>query len=495
MRTVARTLLLAFTAVALLIASGASAETYPLTAIGMRFETLPGEICVTDETPAQTAAELIGIGSEAAFEAMRGSGFGMAVRSEGRLVTLSVAEMPQSISAYDICELNAAERGKLLDYMARRAPVNEAKWLDDMPDYAMLKCAYAGDMAVNSLTVFTLYLGKIYSFSFDAVGRELTAEDEAALKSIASRALRLGLGAQTAAMEIAPLSDANAEMMLSGDDIRLTAASVPTVIGSVQLTVSGETEPGAKMRVKVNGSASESFYPDENGAYYYTVRKLKNGQENSVEIIASRDGKTASIAFKVAVRQQRVPLAVTPLTGVSQENTITIKGSTMPGAKISAVKGNSGVDIAVDDNGLFSFELNTKKAGSNYRFTVKADCSGYKSGELEGRIRRIDLKEAETAAARLDYQALLNKPKKFDGTCVCMEGRITAFGYQNGTPMCLIASEDGSEYLLRCQTTDGLFEGQVIRFIGTLCGDNEALGADAREYPEIALEALLDNGD
>lgn len=483
--------------VALFVLGGASADTLWLGDVGLRYSATEGERCITRDNLQETAMPMLGLDADAARGLMLAEGSYLMLYAPDYQITLCVSDAPSDISARDISELQAAERDSLLAYLKRSLAATAAQWVEDMPDYALTQSGAGGNLPFYSLTMSTLYLGRLYSFRLDVVGRELTDTDSAALRSVVARTLRLGAidgeaeGAGALALESLPApSVENAAMTVNNDNVRLTAAPVPSIIGTNQLTLSGETDPRARMRVKVNGEASVWFSPDENGAYSFLARGFLNGKDNAVEISASVDDVATILSFSVKLDWQLTPLAVSPTSSYSYDDVFTIEGSTLPGADIQVVKGGSTSSATVDENGLFSFPLNTRKP-SGYGFTVRASYPGYKRAEITGRIRRVMTEDAVKAAQRIAYDELVDNPGRYADTAVCYTGAIEALSYEAGTPKCLLKTGDGATFSLLCRDLIGLDVGNTISFIGVLRGTNGTFGDDGNAYPEISMQTLL----
>lgn len=499
MRNSARNLLSALAAALFAFQCAASAEALPLTSIGISYEAAEGESCVTRDDVAEKAPTVLGLGADVALASMRGENCYLMSLADGRLIRLCVIDAPPDIASRDISELGEIDRIDFLAYLKRHYAAREARWLPDMPDYAMTESVSEGHMSLGSLAISTLYMGNIYSFKLDAVGRELTDGDKAALISAATRSVRLGDASGTLpgmehhlyVEDVYALSGKSATVAADNTDVRLSLNDVPELTGATQILLSGEADPAAKLRVKVNGEQSEAFAPDENGAYSYLARRLESGAENKIEITASVGDLSSTLSLGISVAKRQTPLAAAPVAGYSCEDSVTIEGLSVPDALVYVKRGGSVMEIPVGEDGHFSFVLNTKKADTSYGFTVVAERAGCKPTEVSGKIRRIDLQASQS----IDNQALADDPARYEGVVISRVGVIEALLYESGTPKCLVTFDDGGGAILRCPGLYGLNKGREISFIGTACGVNGAVGGDARAYPEIELKALLQNGE
>ena len=162
----------------------------------------------------------------------------------------------------------------------------------------------------------------------------------------------------------------------------------------------------------------------------------------------------------------------------------------MPGANVQVIRGGTTASVTVDENGRFSFVLNTKKT-TGYPYTVRSSYPGYRRAEVSGRIRRTNAEDAAKAARAIDYQELLAAPEQYADTLVSYTGTVRALAYEAGTPKALLEADDGNRYLLYCDNLIALEQGRELSLIGLINGTADALGG-GEPCPVISLQTILD---
>lgn len=504
MRTGAKALLLAMALV--LWHSCAMADTVPLDEIGLRYERVGSEACLTRGMGDSEAQALLGLDAQTALASMRHDDCYMLLFDGDRQLSLRVTQAPDGLDARDVSGLDAAGREALLGWLRDERVATSAEWLADQPDYALLRCEPGGDIPHGLLCMDTLYLGAVYSLRLDVLGRELTAQDEAALSDVARRTLRLGATSadsatstdsasaeadastltEGSANEPAPvaapvLTTETATLTADGSAVALALEPVAAILPTNTVTVSGTADPGCKLRIRVNDETSSSFAPESDGAFTVTGRRLRNRKENNVAVIASLDGESTTVRFSVTVDMQPTPLSVSTLSGQTADESFAVEGRTLPGATVNITRGGSKGSVKVDENGAFSFTVNTRKQGT-FGFKVEASCLGYRLAELSGKVRRGADGEAEQGAS---YRELVRKPSQHAGAQLKLTGAVVALGYGAGTPQCLLMTEDDSAYLLYCDHLLDLSVGQAVAIDGTFTGELAAFAGDGQSYPAL----------
>ncbi len=491
---------IAFLGLAVLLmcrAGGAvAAETaLPLENLGLRYYAEQGEVCLTRERLPEEGLSRLKVERETALAAMERDGSWLvALREDGRQVSLCVLPAPEGFSASDVSALNAEEREALLLTLARGQAAHDAVWLEDAPDYALCESSLTGGaLDIHTLSLNTLYLGKIVSLRMEIVGRGVTEADREALRDAAGRTLRLGAASGAGERELETpempvLTTETAAVERKGDGVELKLDPPPATVGGNVVTLSGTTDARAKLRYEVNDSGSYAFVPEKDGSFSVTARNLKDGQDNRVTVTARLDGASASASFTVGVDRQDTPLEISPTSGASFADSFEIRGVTLPGAEVEVLKGSRAVAPQVDENGRFSFTLNTRKQG-NYSFTVRATYPGFRQTEAKGMIRRQSEAGAQKAASKLEYDALVAKPESYADTAVLLEGEVKGLAYEAGQPLCLLETAAKEKYLYLCGNLLDLELGQPARLLGVLTGETLKFGG--AETPTVELQAAI----
>ena len=480
-------------------------STVELDSIGVRYAPAESEICVTRDVQPEEALAKLGVDDATLLDSMlRDNAYLIVLLEDGRQVSLTVEQRPAELTQSHLAELDAAGKQQFLSLLARKGNYAQAAWQNDLSGYALFSSSLDETdsvLAYETLALSTLYLGKIYTFRTDVIGREPDLSDTTLLLNVAKRTLLLGATSESepapveeeiplALPEQPVLSEQAAAITTIRESMPLTIQDVPSIIGTTEFTLSGTTQADVSLKYSVNGTSSSRFKSDENGNFSANVRGLKAG-DNKLELIAYRGKDQTRISFEVTVDWQLTPMVLANRAPAVESDTVTIEGLTLPGAKISLIRKSGTSNVTVAEDGSFSCEVKLKQAGEN-TFTLRALADGYKRNDMEVTATRL-LSDEELLATlqgkvkTVSYAKLLKTPASFKGKVVQLTGTVGSLCNSGGQPRFTLTTDDGNAYIVLCSDLLAVHEGDTKTLLGTLTG--ELLDGSA---PAVTLALLLE---
>jgi len=144
----------------------------------------------------------------------------------------------------------------------------------------------------------------------------------------------------------------------------------PDETDAESIKISGQSSPGADI-----SAAGQNTVSNESGDFELTVPLPKIGV-NLFELTASRPAEKRSTRF-IAINRLAPKVELSVKAGAVNEHTLTIEGTTTPGAAVSI----NGQPVVVEDNKFtwfYNFPWDTSKT---YSFNIKAQKPGYRDNE------------------------------------------------------------------------------------------------------------------
>lgn len=485
-----------------------------LDGIGIRYYHAEGETFLTRDQLPEDALALLGADEGTALEAMlRDDLYLICFSPDGGQVSLSVTDKPAGLSSQSVFQMETTEKEQFLTLLARSGQYLSATWTNSAPGYALFSTygteEAAGAGMLHTLSLSTLYLGKIYSFQTDLIGRAPTQEDIDLLTQAANRALLLGAATKSgdeenpenAALslpELPTLSTEPAPITTDRSDLPLSLDPIPSTIGATTLTLSGTTEPKAYVRYAVDGKASSRFQVDESGAFTVTVPRLNADADNLIEVTAfTKAGETSVVHFTVRVDWQSSPLVLSQTGGTAHGERMQLRGLTLPGSKVQLIRKQETVQVVVGEDGSFVTNVLLKKIGEN-TFTIRCTAPGYRRVDTVVTVTRLvtaadELKALQKTVKTVKYAKLKENPAAYEGRTVLYQGKVTALSNENGQPAFLLATPENEILVCLCADLLAVEFGQEMKLIGTLTGDTHTLNTrwETGVYPALEVTAIL----
>ncbi len=482
----------------------------PLDEIGVRYFPLENEQTLTRMEATPEALARLGVDAETALQAMeRDDLYLICLSPEGRQVSLRVTHKPEGLASQSVFQMDAMEKEQFLTLVARSGRYLTASFQDGLPGFALFSTQGEDDKneALYTLSLSTLYLGRVYSFQTDVIGRAPTPGDTAFLTDVVSRALLLGAASQPEAGEAEEaalslpaqpaLTDQMAAFQVDRNDLDLRLEPVPSVVGSTALVLRGTTAPKAYVRYVVGGQASSRFLSEADGSFSVTVPNLEPDADNAIEVTSFlKSGETSTVRFSVRVQWQPSPLVLSKTGGAVEGDRLPLRGLTLPGAKVQLLRKTDAVAVPVAKDGSFSLDVLLKKAGEN-TFTLRSVAPGYRRTDVTVTVTRVlntaaELKSLQKSVKPVSYDKLKSKPDAYEGRTVLYQGKVTALSYDHGQPAFLLTTEEGQSLVCLCGDLLGVQLGQDMTLIGTLTGELKAIGTRwaTGSYPALELTAV-----
>ncbi len=479
--------------------------------IGMRYFLLENESCITRDQFQKEALDRLGVDEATALAAMeRDDLFLICITPEGRQVSLRCQAKPSGMEKSNLFELDGLEKEQFLTLLARSGHYLSASWQSAVPGFALFSTADENSADANSpfhtISISTLYLDRIYSFQTAIIGRVPTEADLEPLFSVANRALFLGAAkAVETPLAEAPLSLSGLESSSTGNAsfaetigaIPLSLSPIPATLPTNMLTLSGATSASAFLRYSVNGRTSSRFKPEKDGSFSVSVPNLDTSAPNEVEVTAFDSASASTIRFSVAVDWQDTPLALSQTTGETAEESLTLRGLTLPNTKVQLVRRSGTATVPVAEDGSFTCQIPLKKVGV-HTVSVTAQAAGYRRREVQVTLQRTGDPKSDTAALRrkvksVNYEKLTQSPSAYEGKTVEYQGVVKALANEGGAPLFLLENAQGQGMLCLCENLLGVELGQTLSLIGALTGQSQSLQTRwaSGTYPTLKLLAVL----
>ncbi len=476
---------------------------------GLRYYTLQGEQCLTQDLLPEAALGLLGVDASTAQSAMQRDGIKLiAFSPEGRQVSLKVVAKPADIAAQSVFDMDAMAKEQFLTLVARGGHYLSAAWQPTVPGFALFSTFGGQDAPAQplyTLSLATLYLGKLYAFQTDVVGREPTQEDAALLIDAASRALLLGpeppssTQAESAAVpalslpQQASLTEESAAFTVDRADLPLALDPVPSILGTTTLVLKGTTQPKVSMRYTVNGLPSSRFKAGEDGSFSVTIPSLEADSLNLIELTAFKGDASSTVHFSVQVNWQSSPVVLSHSSCSVQEDQLILTGLALPGSTVQLIRKTATTKVSVAKDGSFSCKISLKKMGEN-AVTIRCTAPGYRRTDVDLVFTRVGDEAAQLAAYKksvktITYAKLLKKPASYEDTTIQCQGRITALSYADGRPAFILTVSEAERYICFAHDLRTVDIGQEVTLIGALTGTMETLSSrwGSGEYPGLTV--------
>lgn len=482
-------------------------EAVSLEQAGLRYYPAQGEVCVTRSSVPQEALALLGADEATVLSAMESDQlYCIILTGQGTQVSLRISDPPPGAAGQPSAQ--GMDQAELLALLAPQGSGLSASWPEGLPGFALLSPQEQEQgLPLNTLSLSTLYLGKVYSFQTDVFGREPAQADREALFSAARRMILLGAAArdsgeasQSGPLALPPLpalTEQEAQVSYKVGNLPLELSPIPSVVGTTLWEVSGVTAPKASLKYTLNGRTSSRFQADESGAFSFTMKNLEPDAVNELTVTASQGEDVSTASCSLALRWQPSPLALAQASGTVKADHVFLEGITLPGSKVQLLR-RTGTDlIPVGEDGRFRYKVLLKKLGEN-SFTLRTLSPGYRRADVEVSLLRAigdaqELASLEGSVKTVAYDKLLAKPSAYEGRTVRYQGTVAALANLLGQPLFLLSTAQGETLACLCPDLLDIRLGEEIDLLGTLSGGKESLQTPwlSGEFPSMALLSLI----
>ena len=190
---------------------------------------------------------------------------------------------------------------------------------------------------------------------------------------------------------------------------------LPTETSSGNLDIAGTTEPGADVTLSIESEQIALQTLDETtagnrGAFRFRVSLEKEG-ETELIVHAHADGLIdASVRGWITFNSKTLPVSGIDENMTTSQDQVVISGTTLAGTQLQLISPFGLSKKRAQNDGSFSFELNTKEEGS-YDYTLLLEKSGYVQRRFTFTVVRIKTDdqqrdEIRKTAVRIKYRDL-----------------------------------------------------------------------------------------
>lgn len=489
---------------ALALSAACAEGTVALDDIGLRYTPAEDERCLTRTAMPTEVLATLGADAASLAAAMEGDGlYLVSLLPDGRQFTLAVSPKPAGIAADNAWHMTAEEKALFLTAMARAGDFGAASWQEN--GYALFSASAQAEagarLSYAGLSLATLYLGRVYAFHMDIIGRAPAQADIDLLTAAAGRTLLLGAHTRAEAEDPAatpqPLMLPDLQVKAGTatvtsvlNDLPLTLDPVPDTVGITQVTLSGTTVPYGYLRYAVGDTTSSRIKADETGAFRFTVQGLTGNAANLIELTAFKGDVKTVVRIGVTVDWQQVPFTL-ETAAHTDAKTLTLRGLTLPNASVKLLSGRGTGSIVVAEDGTFAVTLTLGRIGQN-AFTLQAQAAGYHRTDYSFSVTRTQsadeaLAALHKAARKTDYAKLTAKPALYARRVVSLTGVASQLRFADGQASFVLTSDAGARYAVRCDDLLAVTDGANVSLLGTLTGETSS----AEGLPTLTLEAFV----
>ncbi|MFD9624667.1 Ig-like domain-containing protein [Peribacillus muralis] len=148
----------------------------------------------------------------------------------------------------------------------------------------------------------------------------------------------------------------------------------PLLITDKSTSVTGKSEPGSTLTIKVGAKVMGTVKASSAGAYVASIPKQKAGTK--VTVTATDDAGNTSAAKEITVKDATAPS--TPTVNAVYDHTTAITGKAETNAKVYAMVGSKKIGEATAKNSAYSMKIAKQKAGISI-LVHAVDAAGNKS--------------------------------------------------------------------------------------------------------------------
>lgn len=477
--------------------------------LGLRYEALEGESCLTADS-AKNEEKLLESLHQSEDEARATmAGAQIAMQSElpdGRHIRLTVSDAPDGYGIEHIW-VGQPSQEEIMGMLMEHFGASSGEWMEDDTGYALMECPInaigtggAPAMALTELRLCTLYLGKLIALETDVIGREPDQDDTALLTGAADRLLRLGKqdAGEGELAQVVPqmpdlLSGPAAEVTVLSDQLPITVDPVCADYPSTSFFLSGKTKAATAMRYYINGEASSRFYSKDDGSFRVTVPSLVGGKDNEIRVAVMQDDQKGEVSFTLHVEKKPAPINLSAQFGCVSGDTITLKGQALAGSKVAFAKRSAKSTIKTEKDGSCAITLKLPNVGVN-TVSLLVTLKGYLDNKVELSFVRLPENSAQldklvSDTPSIDYQTLLANPEEYAGNTMALSGTVSDLRYHMGKTYALIENSEGEKYVCCPPSLYEYKQGLSIRLLALVLGQPSDAFTEA--LPQINPLAIL----
>lgn len=445
-------------AVLLLGAHGAAAQeaTYVFPYEGFRYTQRENEIVLT-QTNLDEHEELIaqlGTTREAILASYMASGIVMEViAQQGGQIAVSVTDAGDFADVLRM-EKISPERLEEFRLQFERSGLYESCALTQTSPVCvrLTSSAMYASMPVYTLRYATLHLGRLYMVTQTIVGRAPESADDVRMEEVLSGIMLLSsisdptpapTPVPTPTPEPTPAPTPGVAQVLASAGT-MTVEGVPAYTNDPVITVSGVTDPSAKVRVAVGDKTLGSAQARNDGAFSLKVTLPQEGEQ---VLAVMTDSAEAMLSVRYEMPAAKLVITEPESTTFTGTN-IVVRGVTEPNATVYVDGKSTKTNVKANKNGEFSVRIYVDDEGTE-TFTLRAKLRGTRDTEMELSLtREFTLREGITEFRRkmmqVTYENLARDPEKYKGKTFSFRGKVMDFTDYDGRACALVCVDNAS---------------------------------------------------
>ena len=503
--TIRRALLPAVCCLLVLLAQAACAEnaTYVFPYEGFRYTQKENETVLTQTNLADHEALIASLGTtkDAILASYMASGIVMEVIPEGGgQIAVSVTDAGEFSDVMRMDAISEEELAAFERQFAQSGLYESCSLTQTQPVCVRLtSSAMYASMPVYSLRYAMLHLGRLYMITQTIVGRVPDEADDARMADVLSGMKLLSTVSDptpaptpvpTATPEPTPEPTPGVAEILASEG-EMTVEGVPSYTHDEQLTISGKTEAGAKVRVAVGEKTLGETTAKKDGTFSVRVTLPEEG-EQVVAVMTD----TAEVMLSVYYEMPAAQLIITePQETTFSGEYVIVRGETEPEATVYVNGKGMNTNIKAGKNGGFSIRVFIEDE-STETFAFRAKAKGMKETTREVTLTRVFTEREGIADFRrrmisLNYDNLLDKPENYTDKKFSYRGKVMAFTDYDGSPCALVCVDNVTTGVWKdpiwvvLEGDEGIAADNVVTFYVT--GEGLTLPAGG-EYTDDGLE-------
>ncbi|HML47045.1 MAG TPA: hypothetical protein PKE04_09900, partial [Clostridia bacterium] len=381
-----------------LLPTFAQAEVYVLPHAGIRLTADASWTLLTPESLEESAPLLAELGVEAdtlaaAYQAEHI--LAEVYLPEGQ-VSIAVLQTERSNELRSITRMTEAEKQALADEFAHMALYQDVSWTT--PEWLTMHWTLeSGGLAVTWMRAVSVRQGALYLYTACSPGESGPDALWPMLEQVIGRTEYLGSIRETSSPAPLPTpmpqptpapTPGVAALSLSEGNLPLTVAGLPAYADNTLLTVQGQTEPSARVRVALGEQTLASGQANGRGLFGFDLVLPAEDGLYTLSFQAARGEGHATAEYAVELRQRTVPMEIVTPEGRTVGASFDLTVRTLPGAYIRLTTPNGSLRARAGEGGLVNFTINVRGEGM-HGYQLESILDGYRTGLQTLEVERV----------------------------------------------------------------------------------------------------------
>ena len=493
-----------------LLPAFANAEVYVLPHAGIRLATDPSWTLLTPESLEESASLLaeLGVDAQALAAAYQAEHILAEVYLPEGQVSLAVLQTERSAQLRSVTRMTDAEKQTLADAFARMELYRDVAWTT--PELLTMHWTLeSGGLTVTWMRAVTVRQDALYLFTACNPGQADPNALWPLLQEVIGRMEFLGSIRETEAPTPSPTQTPEptpapttgvAALALFEGDLALTVEGLPAFTDNTFLTVQGQTEPSARVRVALGTQTLASGQANGRGLFNFDLVLPEEDGLYTLSFQAVRGEGRATAEYTVELRQFTVPMEIVAPESRKVGSSFDLTVRTVPNAYIRLTTPNGSLRARAGGNGLVNFTINVRDEGM-HSYQLESMLDGYRTGVATLEVERV-LSEQERInnfrrnLGDVPYGRLAVTPESYKGRNVEYRARIGQVGEVDGYPCLLVYTSNPGTGVWRdpvyvlCRDLLSYAPEQMVTILGVVRGD--AYDLDGVSVPVVEGAFILE---